>query len=296
MTQDSGTQLAKAVPEAASLIRQMQPAIEMALPKHVSADRMIRVCLTMLRETPKLALCTRDSLLGSIVQLSQLGLEPCTPLGHAWIIPYGSVATILIGYKGYISLADRAGLILTAECVFTGDHFDYQLGTDPFLKHRPVDDLAQRGAFRYSYATARWPDGRFTFKVCTTADISEAQSRSQAWLYGQKNTAKRDSPWYTDVDAMRRKTAIRRLAPFIPMSPELSRALQLDALQDDGKPQVLPDIDLPLGDMADDMEAKLRAAQETADKAKALAQAPPTDDAKPVGEHLPPPPSEKGSK
>ena len=70
------TDLAKALPNAMGLVQQMQPAIEMALPKHVSADRMVRVCLTMLRNTPKLALCTRESLLGSIIELAQLGLDP----------------------------------------------------------------------------------------------------------------------------------------------------------------------------------------------------------------------------
>jgi len=269
------TDLAKALPNAMGLVQQMQPAIEMALPKHVSADRMVRVCLTMLRNTPKLALCTRESLLGSIIELAQLGLEPATPLGHAWIIPYSNTAQILIGYKGFIALADRAGLIVTAECVYAGDRFDYELGTSPYLKHRPVDDLSKRGEFRYAYATARWPDSRFTFKVCTKADIEDAQGRSAAWKAGQQNTKRQDSPWYTDVDAMRRKTAIRRLAPFIPMSPELARALQIDAAQEANGPPDLPPVQLPVGDMIGDMAAKVEAAKQIADAQKRAGESAP---------------------
>ncbi|MEJ2897755.1 recombinase RecT, partial [Bordetella avium] len=52
------------------------------LPRHVSADRMLKIALGALRTTPKLMGCTVESLMGAVVQCSQLGLEPNTPLGH----------------------------------------------------------------------------------------------------------------------------------------------------------------------------------------------------------------------
>lgn len=288
------TQITK-TPPIIALARSMQGQIEMALPKHVSGDRMMRMIVTCLRNTPKLANCDQRSVLSAIIELSQLGLEPGTPLGHAWILPYGTTAQIIIGYKGYIALADRSGLVLMAEAVWEGDKFDYNLGTDPFVSHKPCTDPEKCGALEHAYAICQFPDGRKTFKVIGLPEISRAKQASQAWKAGQRNTNKRDSPWYTDEPAMWRKTAVRRIVPFLPLSAEyayrMGRALELDQSADDGKPQAF-DNGIDWGDNLDAAGEAVKAAEKTAANAKALAAEvngkngePPTDlDSLPVQE------------
>src|SRR5574340_908813 len=81
------------------------------LPKHVGADRMLKIALGALRTTPKLMQARTDTLLGAIIQCAQLGLEPNTPLGHAYLIPFDNRSKgitevqIVFGYKGLIDLA-----------------------------------------------------------------------------------------------------------------------------------------------------------------------------------------------
>lgn len=225
------------LPPVAQMIYKMRSKIEMALPKHITPERMIRMCLTSMHKRPKLQQCEQRSLVQSVIELSQLGLEPDTPLGHAWIVPYKREAQIIIGYKGMISLADRAGLVLSAEAVYEKDHFSYRLGTDPKIEHVPYEG-PDRGALRYSYAVCQFADGRITFKVCTPAEIQRAKESSASWQTGQQNKSKRDSPWYTDEASMWIKTAVRRLCPLLPMTAELARAVQLDYEQEIGRSNV----------------------------------------------------------
>ena len=72
--------------------------IELALPKHLSADRMCRIALTCFRTTPKLGDCEPTSVFAAVIQAAQLGLEPGLN-GRAYIIPYGTQATFVPGWK-----------------------------------------------------------------------------------------------------------------------------------------------------------------------------------------------------
>lgn len=207
----------------------MQKQIGSALPRAIGPDRFARMALTMLRQTPKLAECEVETVLGALFESAQLGLEPNTPLGQAYILPYGRTAQLIIGYKGMIALASRAGITLDAHVVYTGDDFDYQLGLQKKLNHRPCDDPEKRGDMTHAYAIAEWADGRQMARVINRADIEATKQRSAAVKYGKK-----DSPWFTDPASMWAKTAIRRLASFLPMAAELVRAAAIDEANDLG--------------------------------------------------------------
>jgi recombination protein RecT len=61
----------------------------MALPKGgLTADRLLKITLSAFRQTPELMQCTQESLINAVMVCGQLGLEPNTPLGHAYLIPY----------------------------------------------------------------------------------------------------------------------------------------------------------------------------------------------------------------
>ena len=226
--------LAKRSGDLVSLLEKMKPAIAQALPKHVSAERVARIALTAVRSNYKLAQCTPQSFLGSLLQASQLGLEVNTPLGHAYLIPYKDgksgklISTLVIGYQGMLDLARRSGMVkaIYAYPVFDGDAFDYELGLEPKLKHKPCE---RPGELTHVYAVARLTDGEPIFTVLSRNDVEG---------YRQRSRAKDDGPWVTDYTAMALKTSIRRLYRWLPKSAEQAMAISVDEAAERDEPQV----------------------------------------------------------
>lgn len=222
----------------ATMLRTMLPEIKRALPRHVDPDRMLRIAVTALRQTPDLALCTPASFVGCVMQCAQLGLEPNTPLGLAYLIPRKSKkleasqreCSLIIGYQGQIDLSRRSGSVgpIYAYVVREGDAFDYGLGTDPYIKHRPSEDPArEEKPITHAYAVAKGRESRdeCQFEVLTRAQIEARRKRSAAADEG---------PWITDLEAMCKKTAARSLWKWLPKSAEMARAEAIEDATDRG--------------------------------------------------------------
>lgn len=206
-------------PSLAQLIEQMKPQFARALPKHLDADRLARIALTTLRQTPALQRCTPESFLGALMTCAQTGLEP-GPLGHAYLVPYGREVVFIPGYRGLIDLARRSGNIesLIAREVYEKDKFHVAYGLEDRLEHEPTI-LGDRGDVVAYYAVARYVGGGHAFIVMSRADIEKIRKRSRA---------KDSGPWQTDYDAMAKKTCIRQLAKFLPLSVEMAEVLAQD--------------------------------------------------------------------
>lgn len=206
---------------------QFKSQLAAALPKHMTPDRMARVFLTELRKTPGLVNCDRASLLGAIVQCSQLGLEPGNNLGHAYLLPYGKECTLIIGYKGLIELARRSGQIISinAREVRENDTFELEYGIDEKLRHIPAE--SERGNLRGFYAIARLKDGGHQFEYMTIPEIDKIKDTS-------KSSKSKMSPWNDYYEEMAKKTVIRRLFKYLPVSIEIQRAITLDEQADAG--------------------------------------------------------------
>ncbi len=223
--------------DLASLLQAMAPEIARALPKHVNPDRMSRIALTALRTTPKLAQCTPESFLGSIVQAAQLGLEVNTPLGHAYLLPFEDrrnnrvICQLIIGYQGMMDLARRSGSVkaLYAFPVYKGDEFSWELGLNPTISHKPAPVEHKDSDLSAVYAVAKLEGGEPIFTVLTRGEVEKYRSRSRAANNG---------PWKTDYEAMALKTAIRRLFRWLPKSAEMARAAALDEAPETGKAQL----------------------------------------------------------
>lgn len=209
-------------------VRDMTPQIARALPAHVSPERIARIALTELRTVKHLAECTKESFGGALMTCAQLGLEPGKATGEAYLIPFFNKhrrayeVSLIIGYAGMVKLFYQHPLAagLDAQTVYESDEFEYQLGLDPVLRHKPMM-TGNRGRPIAYYAVARLKGGGSAFTVMSPADIEANRQRSKA---------KDDGPWQTDYDEMAKKTCIRRLAKLLPKSTELSQAL----LQDEG--------------------------------------------------------------
>jgi recombination protein RecT len=206
------------------------------LPKHVGADRMLKIALGALRTTPKLMQARTDTLLGAIIQCAQLGLEPNTPLGHAYLIPFDNRSKgvtevqIVFGYKGLIDLARRSGQIVSiaAHEVRENDHFEYEYGLDEKLVHRPCL-TGDRGAVTAFYAVAKLVGGGYAFEVMSRAEVEAIRNESQGWKTAVKYKKEAQSPWGAHFVEMGRKTVLRRLFKFLPVSIELATAATLDS-------------------------------------------------------------------
>jgi recombination protein RecT len=156
---------------------------------------------------------------------AQTGLEP-GPLGHVYFVPRKIKGQWecqwLLGYKGIIDLARRSGQLQSIEAreVCERDDFDYAYGLDERLHHRPSDD-GDRGPLTHVYGIAKFVAGGHYFVVMGRADIELARARSDAFKAGF-------GPWVTDFAAMARKTVIRRMAPYLPLSAEVANMIAHD--------------------------------------------------------------------
>lgn len=215
------------------LFEQMKPAIAQAIPQHMTPERLLRIATTCIRTTPKLKICTPESLLGAVMQCAQLGLEPSI-LGHAYLVPYknkkkdergrdlGYVdeAQFQIGYKGLIELARRTGQIssIMAQAVHEKDEFEYEYGIDEKLRHVPAD--GDRGPIHKYYAYAKFKDGGYSFMVMSRSDIERHRDKfSKAKSYG---------PWVEHFDEMAKKTVLKALMKYMPISVEFQKAVSMD--------------------------------------------------------------------
>lgn len=217
-----------------SLLEKSKPQISMALPRHLNADRMMRVAMTSIQRTPALLACNQATLIGAVIQAAQLGLEPDGVLGHAYLVPYKDTCQLIIGYKGYIDLARRSGQISTiyARVVYSKDQFEYSFGLVEKLEHVPSRDQ-EPGEVVAAYAVIKMKDGGVQFDVMSRREIDAIRSRSSSANNG---------PWVTDYAEMAKKSVLRRVCKMAPLSVEVARAVALDERADLGLPQQLEDV------------------------------------------------------
>jgi len=231
--------------------------LKAAIPTGITPQMMTRVVLTMVRTNPKIAQCTRDSVLSCMMQSAQLGLLPGGAMGHAYFVPYKSECTLILGYKGLIDLARRSGQIvsISSRVVYENDEFEFAYGLEDKLSHTPAK--GERGEPVYVYAVAKLVGGGHAFEVMTVDDINKIRDQSQAYRYAEKG--RKDSTWHLFWGEMARKTTIRRLFKYLPASiipPEAYEALQVedDRTYRDAKPVEVSEIDpakLSAGDSAE---------------------------------------------
>lgn len=209
------------------------------IPKHLTPERLIKVALVAVSKTPALMQAEPMTVVHSVMQAAQLGLDPGGALGSAYLVPFRNKKTgrlecqLIVGYRGLIDLARRSGQIESVEArvVYENDAFDVSYGTDTFIKHRPCVD-GEPGPLRFVYAVAWLKDTpRPVVEVMTRAQIEKIRKRAQAGENG---------PWVTDYDEMARKTVVRRVSKYLPLSPELATALELSGVSREAEGEILP--------------------------------------------------------
>lgn len=201
--------------------------IQKVLPSVISPQQFLRLALNALQNTPHLMECTMPSFYGAIMQCAQLGLKPNVN-GEAYLIPFknnkkGGVyeCQFIVGYKGLMILARRSGEVanIDAQTVYANDEFDLAYGFEPVLVHKPYLK-GDRGEPVGFYATVLLKDGGKSAHYMTVAD---------AQRYGKRySKAYNNSPWVTDFEAMAKKSCLRQVLKYAPMSTDVDRAIDAD--------------------------------------------------------------------
>jgi len=234
-TQAMQTQMAT-IPE---LIKQSVGELGKALPKHMSAERLVRIALTTLRINPELYKCTPESFLAALFQSAQLGLEPNIE-GQAYILPFNNKrkingewktlkeAQFQVGYKGYAELFYRheKAMALDMQKVCANDTFDYALGTEAYIKHKPHP--TDRGETVGFYAVATLVNGAKLFKYMSKTECMEHGQKYSKCFSRKDNKFYDYTPWNTNPDAMCMKTVLMQLMKLLPKSVEIQRILAMD--------------------------------------------------------------------
>lgn len=217
---------AKAPKTMRDYVKSMEGEIAKALPSVITPERFTRMVFTALSSTPKLQECTPQSFLGAMMTAAQLGVEPNTALGQAYILPYRNKgrmeASFQLGYKGLIDLAYRSGQVksIQAHVVYENDDFEYEFGLDPKLKHVPA--TTNRGAPIAYYAVYNTKDGGFGFEVMSIEDV-RAFARKYSKSFGSDS-----SPWTTNFDSMAKKTVLKQVLKYAPLKTDFVRGIAQD--------------------------------------------------------------------
>jgi recombination protein RecT len=214
----------------------LAPRFEMVLDKRVPVQRLLQTVIVSCENTPKLLQCNRQSLFNSAMSAAVLGLEVDGVTGQAYLIPFKERAQLVIGYKGYNTMAARSGLTVTGEVVREGDAFDYDLG-EGWVKHRPAGDPGARRII-YAWSKAAHNSRPAIVKVLTADELLAVKERSPG-------ARKPDSPWNDTrigFPAMCEKTAKRRLARSLPLNVIQYAARMEEAFEEQGLPSwISPD-------------------------------------------------------
>lgn len=214
------------------ILERMKPQMALALPKHMSADRMARLALTAFSTNKALQNCRTDSILASLMTATQLGLEPGIN-GQGYLIPYKDTCTFIPGWKGLVDLVARAGrATVWTGAVYQGDQFDYQLGDEPFCRHVPGDS---DGNFTHVYAIGRVKDAQMpVIEVWTRGKVTK--HLKQYNKVGDKHYATANE---NNFEMYARKIALLQVLKYMPSSIELSNAITVSHAAEAGQGAVI---------------------------------------------------------
>jgi len=191
----------------------------------------MRIVYNAVARTPKLAQCTMSSIVRAVLLAAELGLEAGSGTGHAYLVPFGNEAQLIVGYRGLLDLVRRTGDVssVTTNAVYEGDEFEIEFGLQDKLRHVPKAD-PDPAKLVAVYAVVRFRDGSHQMGYMTRKQVDTIRARSRAGNAG---------PWVTDYAEMARKTVLRNVLKYCPMSLEAAKAVSADVYADTGDASAL---------------------------------------------------------
>ena len=163
---------------------------------------------------------------------TQLGLEPGIN-GQGYLIAYGGKCTFVPGWKGLVDLVSRAGrATVWTGAVYEGDKFDYQLGDEPFCRHKPGDGGE---TFTHVYAIGRVKDAQMpVIEVWTRGKVQK--HLNQYNKVGGRHYALASE---SNFEMYARKVALLQVLKYMPASIELANAIAVSHAAEAGQGAVI---------------------------------------------------------
>lgn len=214
-----------------SFLDKFKPQMALALPKHLTADRMARLAVTAFSSTPKLQECEPKTIVASIMTAATLGLEIGVD-GQGFLVPYGRTCQFVPGWKGLVDLVSRSGrATVWTGAVFDGDEFDYALGDSPFIRHRPGEEN-DPDKITHVYAVGRVNGSEYpVIEVWTIRKVWKHRDKYNK--VGAKHYSFRDPEMYA------RKVPLLQVLKYMPKSIELQNAMAIANAADSGHHAVI---------------------------------------------------------
>ena len=207
------------------LLERVKPQINDVIASHLSADKIAKLALVAASRQPKLYDCTPASIAQTVMSAAQLGLDLSGITGQAYMVPFNNKnrmeCQLIIGYRGLLELVRRTGEVKSVEArvVFDCDTFEWECGLEPKLRHLPnadalceLDEAERVSRIRYVYAIARMSGDSHHYEVMSVAEINRIMAMSKSAKFG--------GPWKDHYEEMAKKTVIRRLVKYLPISVE----------------------------------------------------------------------------
>lgn len=217
-----------------AMLQSYRGEIEKALPRvGLTAERMLRMVATAATTNPKLLECSQASIIRSVLQAAQLGLEPDGVLGKAYLVPYKDQCQFQLGYQGMLELARRSKDIkrVRVETVREGDQFHFRKGIVEELVHVPQDnDLAPAKGY---YAIVEMISGGIQWDYWSIARVEAHRQR-------YSKVKSKEGPWATSYDAMGMKTVLRHVLRLCPRTTELEAAERIETEDGSSSETALP--------------------------------------------------------
>lgn len=209
-------------------LEKFKPQLALALPKHLTAERMSRLALTAFSSTPKLQECDPRSIAASIMTAGQLGLEPGVN-GQGFLVPYGTTCTFVPGWKGLVDLVARSGRgTVYTGVIFEDQEYTFTDGARRDLVIHNETDLDAPEDITHAYAIGWVKDA--AMPVIELWSIEKIRKHRDKYnKVGKKHYSYRDWEMYC------RKIPLLQVLKYMPASIEVANAIAISHASEAGR-------------------------------------------------------------
>jgi len=206
--------------------------IALALPKHITADRMVRLAMTSFSQNSALQQCDMHSIFASVIVAAQLGLEIGVG-GQGYLVPYGGKATFVPGWQGLVDLVSRAGrATVWTGAVYAGDEFEWALGDRPFVTHRPKGGGDTWRDITHVYAIGRVNGSEYPVMEVWSMERVVRHLNKFNKVGARHYALEKDGQ---NMEMYARKVVLLQVLKYMPKSIEVQRAVEVAQVADTGK-------------------------------------------------------------